>query len=140
MATQALDSFAVSDRSGAVPLVGRLMIALIFLLSGASKLAAPAATLGYIAFAGLPLPQAGLVIAILVEIGGGLALALGWRTRVAALVLAAFSVAAALAFHHHFTDQNQMIHFLKNIAMAGGLLFVAQAGAGRISLDGRAGR
>ena len=140
MATRVFDTEGASDRQGVMPLVGRLMIALIFLLSGTGKLTAPAATIGYIASAGLPLPHVGLVIAVLVEVGGGLALALGYRTRIAAAVLAVFSIAAALAFHHDFADQDQMIHFLKNVAMAGGLLFVAQVGAGRFSLDRRAGR
>lgn len=118
-------------------LLGRVLIAVIFLLSGLSKLAAPAATIGYIASAGLPLPQLGLVIAVLVEIGGSLALIAGYQTRWAAAVLAIFTIAAALAFHNHFADQNQFVNFFKNIAMTGGLLQVIAFGAGRFSLDAR---
>lgn len=118
-------------------LLGRVLIAVIFLLSGLSKLAAPAATIGYIASAGLPLPQLGLVIAVLVEIGGSLALIAGYQTRWAAAVLAIFTIAAALAFHNNFADQNQFINFFKNIAMTGGLLQVIAFGAGRFSLDAR---
>lgn len=73
----------------------------------------------------------------LVEIGGGLALVLGYRTRFAAAVLAIFSFVAALFFHSNFADQNQMIHFFKNVAIGGGLLQVSAFGAGRLSLDAR---
>jgi putative oxidoreductase len=71
--------------------------------------------------------------------GGSLALIVGYQTRVAAALLAAFSIAAAFAFHNHFADQNQFIHFFKNVAMAGGLLQVVAFGAGRFSLDARRG-
>ncbi|UYY78471.1 DoxX family protein [Sphingomonas sp. R1] len=121
----------------ALPLVGRLGIAAIFLLSGLSKLAAPAATIGYIAASGLPLPQLGYAIALLVELVGGAALVLGYRTRLVAAILAAFSLATAFAFHAALGDQNQFIHFFKNIAMAGGLLQVVAFGAGTWSLDAR---
>ncbi len=121
----------------ALPLVGRIGLAAIFLLSGLSKLAAPAATIGYIASSGLPLPQLGFAIALLVELGGSVALILGYRTRIVAGILAAFSVATALAFHAALGDQNQFIHFFKNIAMAGGLLQVVAFGAGGWSLDAR---
>jgi putative oxidoreductase len=138
MATKTLTGAAgISGENAILPLVGRLMIALIFVLSGTGKLAAPAATIGYIASSGLPLPQLGYALALLVEPGGGILLVLGYRTRLVAAVLALFSLATALAFHNHLADQSQMINFLKNIAMAGGLLFVVQAGAGRISLDAR---
>jgi putative oxidoreductase len=120
-----------------VPALGRLLLAVIFLMSGIGKIAAPAATAGYIASVGLPLPYVGLVLAIVAEVGGGLLLLVGYQTRLAAIVLALFSLAAALAFHNNFADQNQMIHFLKNIAIAGGLLQVAAFGAGSFSLDAR---
>jgi len=120
-----------------VALVGRILLAAIFLLSGASKLADPAGTIGYITSAGLPFAQLGFAGAAAVEILGGLALVVGYRTRIAALVLAIFSLAAALAFHSALADQNQFIHFFKNIAMAGGLLQVTAFGAGRYSLDAR---
>ena len=77
------------------------------------------------------------LIAIVIEVGGGVLLVLGFQTRLVALIMAVFSVATALGFHHDFADQNQMIHFLKNIAMAGGLLQVVAFGAGALSLDGR---
>lgn len=118
-------------------LIGRILLSAIFILSGFSKLAAPAMMVGYISSVGLPLPQLALALAIIVEIGGGLALIAGYRTRTVAAVLAVFSVFTALAFHNALGDQNQFIHFFKNIAMAGGLLQVVAFGAGRFSLDAR---
>jgi putative oxidoreductase len=123
----------------ALALVGRVMIAAIFILSGASKLADPAGTIGYIASAGLPLPQLAFAGAAAVELLGGWALVLGYRTRLVALALAIFSVMAALSIHSALSDQNQFIHFFKNIAMAGGLLQVVAFGGGRLSLDARRG-
>jgi len=122
---------------GAVPLVGRVLLALIFLVSGFGKLAAPAATQGYIGAVGLPAPLLAYVAAVVVEIGGGLLLLAGYRTRVAAAALAVFSIVAGLLFHHALGDQNQFIHLLKNLAIAGGLLQVAAFGAGPWSLDNR---
>jgi putative oxidoreductase len=75
--------------------------------------------------------------AIIVELGGGLALVVGFRTRFVAAVLAAFSIAAALSFHTNFADQNQMIHFLKNVMITGGLLQIVAFGAGALSIDNR---
>ncbi|WP_458369745.1 DoxX family protein [Pseudomonas fluorescens] len=118
-------------------LIGRILLSAIFILSGFSKLAAPAMMIGYIGSVGLPLPQLALAVAIIVEIGGGLALIAGYRPRTVAAVLAVFSVFTALAFHNALGDQNQFIHFFKNIAMAGGLLQVVAFGAGRFSLDAR---
>ncbi|UYY60047.1 DoxX family protein [Sphingomonas sp. S2-65] len=120
-----------------LPLIGRIGIAAIFLLSGFAKLTAPAATIGYISSAGLPLPQVALGLAILVELGGGLLLVLGYRTRLVAAVLAAFSIVTAIAFHAALSDQNQFIHFFKNVAIAGGLLQVVAFGPGRLSIDKR---
>jgi putative oxidoreductase len=124
-------------QSDFVSLVGRFLLAAIFLISGAGKVADPASTLGYISAVGLPLPQLAMIGAIAIELGGGLALVLGYRTRIVALVLAAFSVLTALTFHAALSDQNQFIHFFKNIAMAGGLLQVVAFGGGRFSLDAR---
>ncbi|GAB3252670.1 DoxX family protein [Chitinimonas naiadis] len=119
------------------PLIGRILMAAIFLLSGVSKIAGPAATKGYIASAGLPFPDLAYLVAVVVEIVGGILLLVGYRTRIVSLVLAAFTVAAAFGFHSNLADQNQMIHFLKNLAMAGGLLQVVAFGAGYFSLDNR---
>jgi len=121
-----------------LPVTGRILMAAIFVLSGVGKLMAPDATIGYIQAMGLPLAGAGLVAAIVVELGGGLLLALGYKTRLAALLLAAFSVVTGLVFHSAVGDQNQMIHLMKNLAMAGGLLQVVAFGAGAYSLDAKA--
>jgi len=116
---------------------GRLLLAAIFLLSGWSKLADPAGTIGYIQSVGLPFPQAGVAIAIAVELIGGLLLVIGYRTRLVAAALALFSLATAIFFHSALGDQNQFIHFFKNVAIAGGLLQVIAFGPGRFSLEGR---
>lgn len=123
--------------SASASLAGRVLLSAIFVLSGISKVSAPAGMIGYIESVGLPFPTLALAIAILVEVVGGIALILGYRTRLVAAGLALFSVATALAFHNELADQSQFIHFFKNIAMAGGLLQVAAFGAGRFSLDTR---
>ncbi len=123
--------------SNAIPLVGRVLLAAIFVLSGVGKISSADATQGYIASVGLPFPQLAFLGAVLIEIGGGLLLAVGYKTRLAAIVLAVFSVATALIFHSAIGDQNQFIHLLKNFAIAGGLLQVAAFGAGTLSLDAR---
>ena len=121
----------------AIPLVGRILLTAIFVLSGFGKLFAPEATQGYIAHAGLPFPQLAYVGAVVIEIGGGVLLAVGYKTRLAAMVLAVFTLAAGLIFHNAIGDQNHFIHLLKNFAIAGGLLQVVAFGAGTLSLDAR---
>ena len=120
-----------------VPAIGRVLLATIFIFSGIGKLLAPAATMGYIASSGLPFAGLALGVAIAVELGGGLMLALGVQTRLVAAGLAAFSIVTGLAFHNAIGDQNQLIHLLKNFAMAGGLLQVVAFGAGAYSFDQR---
>lgn len=127
----------MQDHTTTLAAVGRVLIAVLFLLSGLGKIAAPAMTQGYIASAGIPVPLLGYLVAIIVEVGGGLLLVIGYQTRIVALVMAGFALVAGLAFHHDFADQNQMIHFLKNISIAGGLLQVVAFGAGSLSLDAR---
>jgi putative oxidoreductase len=125
------------DTTRYLPFVGRLLIGLPFAMSGLGKLAAYGKTTAMIAAVGLPLPPLGFVVAIVLELGGGLLLIAGYRVRPVALALAVFAVAAGVAFHRNFADQNQMIHFLKNVMMAGGLLQIAAFGAGAFSLDNR---
>ena len=124
-------------RDASIAAIGRFLLAALFLISGLSKLGAAAATTGYIASVGLPLPSVVYAITLLVEIGGGLLLLIGFQVKPVALVLALFSVGAAILFHNNFADQNQAIHFVKNLAIAGGLLQLGVAGAGRFSLDAR---
>ena len=123
-----------------LPALGRALIGLPFLMSGFGKLTAYGATTAYIASVGLPMPPVGWVIAVIFEIGGGLLLLSGFRARHVALALAAFTLATAVFFHTNFADKNQMIHFLKNIMITGGLLQIAHFGAGAFSLDARLGR
>jgi putative oxidoreductase len=132
--------FWASSTRDRVALAGRILLALIFVMSGAGKLADPVTTMAYMRASGLPLVPAAMALAVIVELGGGLALMLGYHTRFAAIALALFAVATALIFHANFADQNQIIHFMKNVAMAGGLLQVAAFGGGRLSLDSRRGR
>jgi putative oxidoreductase len=116
------------------PLVGRALLAAIFLLSGFGKLGTGyERTQGYMEAMGVP---GGLLpLVILAELAGGLAVLGGFLTRWAAWGLAVFTLASALLFHAEFSDQNQMIHFMKNLAVAGGLLLLATHGPGRWSLD-----
>lgn len=128
------------DRYKFLPLLGRILIGAPFLMSGLSKLAAYSTTVGYISAVGLPAPSLAFIVAVVVEAGGGLLLMLGYRAQLVALAMALFSLATAVFFHDNFADQNQMIHFLKNVMMAGGLLQITYFGAGAFSLDARAGR
>jgi putative oxidoreductase len=134
-AASAFSSEALASAPSYASLAGRLIVAPLFLLSGLSKLAAPAATIGMIESVGLPLPTLGSAMAVIVEIVGSLALLAGYRTRAVAGIMALFTVGAALAFHNNLADQNQFIHFFKNISITGGLLQIVAFGAGRFSLD-----
>lgn len=116
--------------------LGRFLLALLFLLSGLGKLGAYSATAAYMSSAGIP--GALLPAVIATEVLGGLAIVLGWKTRVAATLLAGFSLLTAITFHNNLADQIQMIMFFKNIAIAGAFLTLAAAGAGPLSLDARA--
>jgi putative oxidoreductase len=126
-----------SKHTDTVALIGRLLIAVLFLMSGLSKLTQPGATIGYIAAVGLPLPTISYFGSMTVELVGSVLLIAGYRVRPVALGLAVFTLMTAVFFHRAFADQNQMIHFMKNIAIMGGLLQVAAFGAGRFSLDRR---
>ena len=124
--------------NNAIVLVARILMAHIFLLAGIGKLGAGyAATQGYMDAMGAP--SVLLPLVILLEIGGGLALVAGLFTRWAALALAAFCIVGALIFHRNFGDQMQMIMFMKNFAMAGGLLMLYVHGAGAYSIDAKRG-
>ena len=119
----------------AAALVGRLLLAALFLLEGWSKLRGYGPAAAYMerfSVPGLLLPAV-----ILAELGGGILLVIGWQTRCAALALAIFCIVAALLFHTNFADRNQLLHFEKDLAIAGGLLVLAAFGPGRFSLDGR---
>jgi len=121
-------------------LIGRILIAYLFIPAGIGKLMGFSGTVGYITSVGLPLPEVGAVIAIIVELGLGIALLLGFRTRWTAIVMAIFSIATALFFHKYWSAPDamkmmQQINFNKNIAIAGGLLALAAFGPGRFGID-----
>lgn len=125
------------ERYKFLPLLGRVLLGLPFLMSGLGKLGAYAATVGFIASVGLPFPPLAFATSVMFEVGGSLLLLSGFRARFASVALAVFSIATAIFFHHNFADQNQMIHFLKDVMIAGGLLQITYFGAGAFSLDNR---
>lgn len=117
---------------------GRVLLAVLFLLSGIGKLGAYAATGAYMSAFGVP--SALLPVVIATEVLGALAIILGWKARVAGFLLAGFCLLTATIFHHNLADQAQLIHFFKDLAIAGGLLLLVVNGAGRLSLDRRFAR
>jgi putative oxidoreductase len=136
MSTQTITTNSTTNDIGI--LLGRFGLALIFVLSGWSKIAGYEGTQAYMASAGVPGGLLPLVIGL--ELLGGLAVLVGFKARWAALGLALFSIASAILFHADFADQNQFIGFMKNIAIAGGFLVLAAQGAGRFSFDALLGR
>jgi putative oxidoreductase len=134
------NSVAARESGGATPvnltgLAGRILLAVMFLLSGLGKLGAYSATAAYMTSAGVP--GVLLPLVIITEVGGALAILVGWKTRTVALLLAGFCLLTAITFHRNFADQNQMIHFLKNVSIAGGFLLLVANGPGPLSIDGR---
>lgn len=123
--------------SNLILLIARILLSSIFLLSGFGKLTDIGGTAAYFANYHLPAPTATAVIVGLIELLGGLAIILGFRTRIAAWVLGIFCIATALVAHTNFSDMGQLINFQKNLAMCGGFLALAMIGAGAWSIDGR---
>ena len=124
------------------PLGGRILLSLMFIISGWGKITGFAGTAGYMASVGMPFPQLLLVGAIVVELGCGLMLLAGWKARLAALAMFLFIIPTTLIFHNFWAAdaaqaQNQMIHFMKNVTIMGGMLYVMAFGAGPLSLDNR---
>lgn len=118
-----------------LPTIGRIFLALIFILAGLGKIPAIEGNVGYMEAFGVP----GILIwpTIIVEVLGGILLLVGFKARWAAAALGAFTIVAALIFHTNFADQMEMTAFLKNLAITGGMLYVIAYGAGALSLDGR---
>ena len=127
-------------------LVGRILIALLFIPAGFGKISGFAGTVGYATSVGMPMPTLAVAVGLLIELLGGLALLFGFGTRIAALALAVFTLAASFFFHAYWAlpaDQQMMqqLLFFKNVAVTGGLLAFAAFGAGAWSVDGaRSGR
>lgn len=134
-----------TTNQNALTLAGRVLLASLFVPAGFGKIAGFAGTAGYIASVGLPLPQVAAAIALIVELGLGLLLLAGYRTRLSALVLALFTIAAGVFFHNYWAAEPaqvmmQQINFYKNLAIAGGLFAFAAFGAGGWSVDARLNR
>ncbi|HDO1325255.1 TPA: DoxX family protein [Aeromonas veronii] len=119
-------------------LAGRVLLALMFVMAGWSKIGGYAGTQGYMEAMGVPGFMLPLVI--LLELGGGLAVVLGLFTRSLSVLLAGFTLMAAFIFHYQPVEQMQMLMFMKNVSVAGGFLALAAAGAGAFSLDARLGK
>jgi putative oxidoreductase len=140
MSTSSLTGVAgTSGSASAAILVGRILLSIMFILAGFSKLTAISATAGWFGSIGLPAPAATAVVVGLVELVGGLAIAVGYQTRIAAIVIALFTVGATLIAHLDFADMTQQLFFMKNLSITGGLLVLAAVGAGSLSVDGRRG-
>ena len=116
-------------------LAGRLLLAYIFVVNGYGKIADFSGAAGYMASAGMPMVEPLLVGAIVIELAGGLMLAAGWKARWAAWAIFLFLIPTTLIFHTAWADGEQMIQFQKNLAIMGGMLYVAFMGAGKLSLD-----
>ena len=132
----------MTTNQNAMALVGRVLLALMFLLSGIGKIGGFEGTVGYISSVGLPLPSVLAAGALVLEIVAGIALIIGYKTRWAALTLALFTLVAAFLFHNYWAmpagqQMMQQIIFLKNLAVTGGLLMLAMAGPGAWSVDRR---
>ena len=130
-------SLSFSEQHGALAtlteITGRVLLASLFLVSGLGKIGAYSGTVAYMASGGLP--EALLPLVVVTEILGAVAIVVGWKTRAVAVLLAAFTLLAAFIFHSNFADPMQMVHFLKNVAIAGGLLLLAAHGPGPLSID-----
>jgi putative oxidoreductase len=136
--------YPASPLQDTLALIGRLVLAWFFVPAGWGKIAGFAGTVGYATSAGLPMPQVGVAVGLLIELLAGLMLLVGFKTRWAALALALFTVVAAFFFHAYWSmpeaqQMMQKLNFTKNLAIAAGLLAFAAFGAGRFSLDGRRG-
>jgi putative oxidoreductase len=145
----ATSTYATTPAAGAtdtmqdtLALVGRVLLAWLFIPAGFGKIAGFAGVVGYATAAGLPMPQIGVGIGLLIELLGGIMILVGFKTRWAALALALFTLVAAFFFHNFWSmpeaqQAMQKINFNKNIAITGGLLVLAAFGAGALSIDGR---
>ena len=118
-----------------VALAGRILIGVVFLMSGTGKLVAPAATIAYIAHANVPVPVGAYAVSLAVEVVGAILIIVGFQSRLVAAGMAVFTLAAAAFFHNHWADRNQFTHFMKNMSMMGGMLQIVAFGGGKYALD-----
>jgi putative oxidoreductase len=119
----------------ALPLLGRILLTLLFFVAGYNKLMNVAGTAGYFGKLGLPMPDLLTWVVIAIELVGALLILIGWKTRWVAWVMAIFTVATAVIGHKFWVDPSQATQFLKNLAIAGGFIMLAYAGPGRLSVD-----
>jgi len=127
-----INQLIISNSNYVAP-AGRVLIAFMFVMSGLNKINNYGNTAGWMDAMGVP--GSLLPFVIVLEVLGGAAIMIGWQTRITAILFAAFSVMSAAIFHADFSDQNQMIHFMKNVSIAGGFLFLIVHGAGTYSMD-----
>ena len=139
MSTTSITASQSGSSASVAILVGRILLAAMFVLAGFAKLTDIAGTAGWFGSIGLPAPTIVAVLVGLLELVGGLAIVVGFQTRIAALALAAFTIAATLIAHVDFADMTQFLFFQKNFAIVGGLLVLAAFGAGSLSVDSRRG-
>ncbi len=133
--TASLSNAAPNASQNALALVGRLLLATLFILAGINKATGMEGTVGYIASVGLPFPELVYFGTVAIELVGGLMLAVGFKARLAAAALGVFTVMTAVIFHNDFSVQTELTLFLKNLAIAGGMFAVAAFGPGRYSID-----
>ena len=132
----------MNTTTNALALVGRILLAAMFLLAGFDKIGGFAGTAGYIASKGLPVPQVLAAATIALEVIGGLLLIIGWKARWVALAFAAFTLVASFVFHNYWTlapaqQMAQQLFFMKNMSIVGGMLMVVAFGPGAWSVDRR---
>ncbi len=139
MSTSSVNTAQLGGSTSVAILVGRILISILFILAGFGKLTAISGTAGWFGSIGLPVPTVTAVVVGLVELLGGLAILVGFKTRIAAIVIALFTLGATAIAHLDFADQMQLLMLQKNLAITGGLLILAAVGAGSISVDGRRG-
>jgi putative oxidoreductase len=125
--------------NSATLLVARILLSVMFIMAGLQKFGDIAGTAGYIGSVGLPAGSLLAVLSGLLEVVAGIAVLVGFQTRIASYALAAFCLLTALLFHTNFADMTQMLFFMKNITIAGGFLALSVAGAGAYSVDARRG-
>ncbi|WP_157016944.1 DoxX family protein [Mesorhizobium xinjiangense] len=139
MSTNDSATAQTGSAASAVLVLGRILLSVMFILAGFSKLTAIGGTAGYFTSLGLPMPTVTTIVVGLIELLGGLAVLVGFQTRIAAVLLALLCVGSALVAHTDFADQGQMINFQKNLAIAGGFLVLAVFGPGALSIDAKRG-
>jgi putative oxidoreductase len=139
MSTTSITAGQSGSTASAAIVVGRILLAAMFVLAGFAKLTDIAGTAAWFGSIGLPAPTIVAVLVGLLELIGGLAIVVGFQTRIAALAIAAFTIGASLLAHMNLADMTQFLFFQKNFAIVGGLLVLAAVGAGSYSLDARRG-